>query len=66
LTAVDRYLQYLDWEDKQKLKSWLLVPTILQNFSVLRLGAGAGLRGGGGLGRGFGAYADRARFDALD
>lgn len=33
LTAVDRYLQYLDWEDKQKLKFWIIVPTILQNFS---------------------------------
>lgn len=35
LTAVDRYLQYLDWEDKQNLKSWLLMPTILQNFSPI-------------------------------
>lgn len=34
LTAVDRYLQYLDWEDKQKIKSWLHVPMILQNFSI--------------------------------
>ncbi len=30
---IDRYLQYLDWEEKQKLKSWLPVPMILQNFS---------------------------------
>lgn len=35
LSAVDRYLQYLDWEDKQKIKTWLPVPMILQNFSVL-------------------------------
>jgi transposase InsO family protein len=32
-SAIDRYLQYLDWEEKQKLKSWLPVPVILQNFS---------------------------------
>jgi transposase InsO family protein/transposase-like protein len=32
---VDRYLQYLDWEGKQKIKSWLPVPLILQNFSFL-------------------------------
>jgi transposase InsO family protein len=31
---VNRYLQYLAWEDKQKLKSWLAVPMILQNFSL--------------------------------
>lgn len=31
--VVDRYLQYLDWEDKNKIKSWLPVPLILQNFS---------------------------------
>jgi hypothetical protein len=35
-TAVDRYLQYLDWEAKQKIKSWLPVPLILQNFSVFK------------------------------
>lgn len=34
LSSIDRYLQYLDWEEKQKLKSWLPVPVILQNFSV--------------------------------
>ena len=34
LTAVDRYLQYSDWEDKQDIKSKIFfVPTILQNFS---------------------------------
>jgi transposase InsO family protein len=33
ITAVDRYLQYLDWEAKKKIKSWLPVPMILQNFS---------------------------------
>jgi len=33
LTAVDRYLQYLDWEAKRKIKSWLPVPLILQNFA---------------------------------
>jgi hypothetical protein len=32
-SLVDRYLQYLDWEEKQKLKTWLPVPMILQNFS---------------------------------
>jgi transposase InsO family protein len=32
-TAVDRYLQYLDWEDKNKINSALFVPMILQNFS---------------------------------
>ena len=32
-THVDRYLQYLAWADKQKIKSWLPVPMILQNFS---------------------------------
>lgn len=30
---IDRYLQYLDWEERQKLKIWLPVPMILQNFS---------------------------------
>ena len=32
-TAVDRYLQYLDWEAKQKIKYRLIVPMILQYFS---------------------------------
>lgn len=31
--AVDRYLQYLDWEAKQKIKYLLPVPVILQKFS---------------------------------
>jgi transposase InsO family protein len=30
---LDRYLQYLDWEDKNKIKSLLPLPFILQNFS---------------------------------
>lgn len=34
LSAVDRYLAYMDWEAKNKLKSWLSVPMILQNFST--------------------------------
>lgn len=34
LSQVDRYLQYLAWEDKQKIKSWLTVPMILQKFSL--------------------------------
>ena len=33
LSPVDRYLQYLDWESRQKIKSLLPVPVILQNFS---------------------------------
>ena len=37
LSAVDRYLQYLDWEDKNKIKAWLPVPMILQDFSDLSL-----------------------------
>ena len=34
LGSVTRYLQYLDWEERQKLKTLLPVPVILQNFSV--------------------------------
>jgi len=33
-TYVDRYLQYLDWEDKNKITSLLPVSMILQNFSL--------------------------------
>jgi len=34
LTFVDRYLQYLEWEDAQKLKIIALTPTMSQNFSL--------------------------------
>ena len=33
LSAMDRYLQYMDWDAKNKLKIWAPVPMILQNFS---------------------------------
>jgi transposase InsO family protein len=34
LSIIDRYLKYLDWEDKQKIKFWVPVSMILQNFSL--------------------------------
>jgi transposase InsO family protein len=37
-TDVDRYLQYLDWEERQKLKSWIPLPLILKNFSSKLIG----------------------------
>jgi hypothetical protein len=33
-SALYRYLQYLDWEDRNKLRSFTAVPLILQDFSV--------------------------------
>ena len=33
LSASARYLLYLDWLDRQNIKSWISVPLILQNFS---------------------------------
>jgi len=35
-TAVDRYLKWLDWDQKNRLKSILTVPFMFQNFSSLR------------------------------
>lgn len=37
ISAVDRYLQYMDWEAKNKIKVWYPMPLILQNFSKFRL-----------------------------
>ncbi len=35
ISATSRYLQYMDWDAKNKLKIWAPVPMILQNFSRL-------------------------------
>ena len=35
ISSVNRYLQYLDWEERQKIKAFLPVPVILQNFSLV-------------------------------
>ena len=35
LTAVDRYLQYMAWEEKKKLRSFLTVPAMCQIFSPI-------------------------------